>query len=119
MSEVKENRSSLVGILVRFVINAIVLMIVSFFLPGFTVNGFWVALLAAVVIALLDYVVQSVFRIDASPFGRGLSGFVVAAIIIYLTQFVVPGFSVSIWGAVIGSLLIGVIGAVVPTKMFR
>lgn len=118
MAEKVESRNSIVGIVVRFVINAIVLMIVSFFVPGFTVHGFWAAVLAAIVIALLDYVVQSVFKIDASPFGRGISGFIVAAIIIYLTQFVVPGFSVSFFGAAIGALLIGIIGAVVPARVF-
>ena len=118
MSEKVEGRSSIVGILVRFVINAIVLMIVSFFVPGFTVHGFWAAVLAAIVIALLDYVVQSVFKVDASPFGRGISGFIVAAIIIYLTQFVVPGLAVSFFGAVIGALFIGIIGAVVPARVF-
>jgi putative membrane protein len=118
MAEKIERKSSIVGIVVKFVINAIVLMIVSFFVPGFTVHGFWAAILAAIVIALLDYVVQSAFKVDASPFGRGISGFIVAAIIIYLTQFVVPGFAVTFFGAIIGALLIGVIGAVIPAKVF-
>lgn len=118
MGEREVGRSSWVGILIRFVINAIVLMIVSFFVPGFTVHGFWAAIIAAVVIALLDYVIQAIFKIDASPFGRGLSGFIVAAIIIYLTQFIVPGFSVSFFGAAVGALLIGVIGAIVPARVF-
>ena len=57
------------------------------------------------------------FKIDASPFGRGIVGFIVSAIIIYLTQFLVPGMSISIWGAVIASLIIGIIDAILPVNV--
>jgi uncharacterized membrane protein YvlD (DUF360 family) len=65
----------------------------------------------------MDWVVQRVFKIDASPFGRGIVGFIVSAIIIYLTQFLVPGMSISIWGAVIASLIIGIIDAILPVNV--
>lgn len=118
MVEKIEKRKSFLSIIIRFIINAIVLMIVSFFVPGFVISGIWTAILAAVVISILDYLIQVVFKIDASPFGRGLSGFVVAVIIIYLTKFIVPGFSVTVMGAIIGAVLIGIVDAVVPTSVF-
>lgn len=118
MGEKVEKRNSLLSVVIRFVVNAIVLMVVSFFVPGFIVKGFWVAILAAVVISILDYLIQAIFKIDASPFGRGISGFIVAAIIIYLTSLIVPGFAVTFWGAIIGALLIGIIDAIIPTSVF-
>ncbi len=55
--------------------------------------------------------------VDASPFGRGLKGFVISAIIIYLTQFLVPTMRVSIIGAIIAALVIGVIDAILPGRV--
>lgn len=118
MGENVKRSNGLVGGLIRLVINAIVLMIVSFFVPGFAVKGIWVALLAAIVISVLDYIIQAVFKIDASPFGRGISGFLVAALILYLTKYIVAGFSVTFMGAIIGAILIGIIDAVVPVDVF-
>lgn len=82
----------------RLVLVAIILAITSFLTPGFTIVGLWSFLLAAVVIIVLDYLPESFMGVDASPFGRGLKGFVISAIIIYLTQFLVPYMRVSIIG---------------------
>ncbi|NLG92117.1 MAG: phage holin family protein [Clostridiales bacterium] len=101
----------------RFVIVAIILMVVSFLTPGFTIQGLWSFLLAAVVISLLDYLVERIMGIDASPFGKGLAGFFISAVIIYVTQFLVPGMSVSIIGAVLGALVIGVLDALFPCRV--
>lgn len=103
--------------IIRLIIGAIALWVVAFFTPGYRIAGFWTPLIQAAVIIGLDYVVQSITGIDASPFGRGFLGFVVSAIIIYLTQFVVPGVTINIVGAVIAALLIGIIEALLPVNV--
>lgn len=110
-------RTSWGGLIIRFIVAAIVLMVTAFFTPGFEVAGFWTAILQAVVIVALDYLIQALTGINASPFGRGFSGFIISALIIYLTQFVVPGVSVSIIGAIIAALVIGIIDAVLPVRV--
>ena len=55
----------------RFIVSALVLMFVSFLLPGFS-DGFFSALLAAV-IAALGWVAESTLG-KVSPSGGGLSG---------------------------------------------
>ncbi|HHV30897.1 MAG: phage holin family protein [Ruminococcaceae bacterium] len=100
----------------RMVIMAVILFVVSFLTPGFSINGLWSYLMAAVVISLLDYLVELVMKVDASPFGKGLKGFVLAALILWLTQFLVPNMSVTIIGALIGALAIGILDAIFPTR---
>lgn len=117
-NESTKKSNGIVGAIIRLVINAIVLMVVAFFVPGFSIRSIWAAILAAIVISVLDYVLQKVFRLDASPFGRGVSGFIIAALILYLTKYIVTGFSITILGAVIGALLIGIIDAVIPVDVF-
>lgn len=113
----RKSSTSWGGLILRFIVAAIVLMITAFFTPGFSIANFWTALLQAAVIVGLDYLIQKLTGIDASPFGRGLSGFLVSALIIYLTQYIVPGVYVTIWGAIIAALVIGLIGAVLPVKV--
>ncbi|MGG7177171.1 phage holin family protein [Clostridium paraputrificum] len=101
----------------RFVLVGIILGITSFFTPGFSIHGIWSYLIAAVVISALDYLVESFMGVDASPFGKGLKGFAIAAVIIYLTQFLVPDMSVSIIGALLAAVVIGVLDMVFPVKV--
>lgn len=113
----KNTRSKGIGSwIIRFVLVAVILAITSFLTPGFTINGLWSFILAAVVITVLDYFIESFMGVDASPFGKGLKGFVISAIIIYLAQFMVPNMRVSIIGAILAALVIGIIDAIIPGK---
>ena len=112
----KDNDFNIGEMLLRVLITSIVVAIAAYFTPGFTIDGLWSLLLAAVVIGVLDYLIQKFTGVNASPFGRGISGFLVAAIILYVTKFIVPGFNISLWGAIIGALVIGIVDAIMPGR---
>ncbi len=109
--------SNLVGVIVRFIVSALVLMLVSFLLPGFALLTFGQALLAALVIAALGFVVESLFGKRISPQNRGIVGFITAAVVIYISQFLVPGMTISILGALLAAIIIGVVDLFVPTEL--
>ncbi|EPY2271827.1 phage holin family protein [Clostridium sporogenes] len=109
--------SGIMGYIIRLIVAMVVLSVTAFLTPGFTISGFWAVLLAAVIISAIDYLVEKFMGVDASPFGKGLKGFVISAIIIYLTQFLVPTMRVSIIGAIIAALVIGVIDAILPGRV--
>ena len=104
------------SIIARFITSAIVLAITAFFTPGFEISSFWTLVLAAVVLTIMDYLINMVIGIDASPFGRGVIGFVVSAIILYATQFFVSGYSISWISAIVGALIYGIVASIVPGK---
>lgn len=107
-----------IGAIVRFVVAALVLMLVAALLPGIRVAGFTGALVAAAVIAILGWVVEAVLGDWVSPQRRGVVGFITAAVVIYVAQFIVPSFlSVNILGALLAALVIGIIDAFVPTMI--
>lgn len=110
------NSKSIWGWVGRLVLTAVILAIASFFTPGFSITGMWSYLIAALVISILDYLVEAFMGVDASPFGRGIKGFFIAAIILYVTQFFVPAMSVSIMGAILAALAIGILDAVIPGR---
>lgn len=103
---------------IRFIISALVLLVVSWLVPGLSVAGFGGALIAALVIALLGWVAERLLGKGATPQTRGLVGFIVAAVVIYLAQYIVPGsIRVNVVGALLASLVIGLVDAVVPTEL--
>jgi putative membrane protein len=106
------------GTLIRFLVSAIVLLVVSWLIPGFSVAGFTGAVVAAIVIALLGWVVEKLLGDKVTPRSRGLVGFISAAVVIYLAQYIVPGsISVSVLGALLASLVIGLIDIFIPTEI--
>lgn len=103
--------------IVRFIVSALVLMFIGYLVPGFGPLGFLNALLAAVVISVLGYLVEMLLGENVSPQSRGVIGFITAAAVIYLAQFLVPALNVSILGALIAALVIGIIDIFVPTEL--
>ncbi|MDD2497144.1 MAG: phage holin family protein [Desulfitobacteriaceae bacterium] len=108
----------MVGLIIRFLVSALVLLLVSWLLPGISVNGFTGALLAAVVIAVLGYIAESLMGKKVSPYGRGIIGFISAAVVIYLAQYIIPNYlTVSLVGSLLAALVIGIVDAFVPTAL--
>ncbi|NMB24413.1 MAG: phage holin family protein [Firmicutes bacterium] len=106
-----------VGAVVRFIVSALVLMLVGFIIPGFRQLSFLHALLAAVVIAAIGWVIEATLGKGVSPYSRGIVGFLVSAVVIWAAQFIVPGMQVSILGALLAAFVIGIIDLFVPTAV--
>lgn len=98
----------------RLVAAAVILAVTAFFTPGFQINNFWSLALAAVVLTALDYLIVKFTGIHASPFGKGFVGFVLSAVILYVTQYFVAGYTISWMAAIIGALIYGVIDYFIP-----
>ena len=101
-------------IICRLVAAAVVLAITAFFTPGFTISNIWTLAISAIVLTVIDYLVIKFTGLHASPFGKGFVGFALAAIILYVTQFFVTGYSISWMAAIIGALIYGVVDYFIP-----
>ncbi len=110
-TDVASDFGSIIG---RLIAAAVVLGTTAFFTPGFAIANIWTLIVAAVVLTLMDYGLIKLFGIDATPFGRGVLGFVLAAAIIYATKFIVAGYNVTLIGAIIAALIFGIVDAILP-----
>jgi putative membrane protein len=107
--------------LVQWLLYAIALLIVSRLVPGFHVAGFWPALIAALVIGLLNATVGLFLKIITFPLSiltLGLFLLVINGLMILLASSIVRGFTVrgffpAFWGAVVLALLGMLIRAIV------
>ena len=108
-------------LLLHWILSAIALIIVSRIVPGFDVQGLMPALVAALVIGLLNATVGFVLKIITFPLAiltLGIFLLVINGIMIKVAAIIVPGFHVygfapAFWGAVVLALLGMVIRAVV------
>lgn len=107
---------SFTGIITRFITSAIILAITAFFTPGFEINSFWTLIVAAVVLTLIDYLVNTILGNNVGAFGNGIVGFIVSGITLYATQFFVSGYSINWLSAIIGAIIYGIIASFVPGK---
>lgn len=113
-NQTRSNTSTVWQILGRFIASAVVLAITAFFTPGFSINNIWTLAIAAIVLTVADYLIMKFTGLQASPFGKGFVGFALAAIILYVTQFFVTGYSISWMAAIIGALIYGVVDYFIP-----
>ena len=101
-------------ITIRFIASAIVLGITAFFTPGFEINSIGALALATIVLTAMDYLITRFTGLHASSFGKGFVGFVLAAVTLYLTQYIVAGYAISWFAAIIGALVYGVVDYFMP-----
>lgn len=115
-SRAKSNNSTVWQIIGRLVTAAIVLAITAFFTPGFHINNFWTLVAAAVVLTVIDYLIVKFTGLHASSFGKGFVGFVLSAIVLYVTQYFVAGYTISWMAAIIGAIIYGVVDYFLPSE---
>ena len=101
--------------LVRMLLSALAVVIVSYLLPGVGVEGFFAALIVAILLSLLNVVVKPILIILTIPltvFTLGLFLLVINAVIILLADSIVPGFYVDgFWWALLFSILLSIVNA--------
>ena len=101
------------ALLVQWLLYAIALMAVSKIVPGFHVAGLWPALIASLVIGLLNATVGLFLKIITFPISiitLGIFLLVINGLMILLASSIVRGFQVrgfvpAFWGAVVLAVL--------------
>ena len=101
---------------IKFVTSLAILGTTAAFAPNFNFESFPTLLLSAFTIVILDYLVATVTGIHDSPTGRGIVGFVASTVIIYMTQFIVSGYYITILSSIIAALIYGIIDYFIPNE---
>ena len=103
----------MLALLFQWVLYAVALLVVSRIVPGFHVRGLWPALIAALVIGLLNATLGFFLKIVTFPLSiltLGIFLLVINGLMILLASSVVRGFDVrgffpAFWGAIVLALL--------------
>jgi len=97
-------------ILINWLISAMVIVVVSYIVPGVHVDGFMSALAVALVLGIINAFLKPLLIILTLPINiltLGLFTFVINAVLIMLVGKIVPGFSVNgfLWAFIFGIIL--------------
>ncbi len=100
-------------ILINWLISGIAVVVSSYLLPGVHVADFFVALVVALVLGIINAILRPVLIILTLPINLitfGLFIFVINALLVMLTTALVPGFTVDNFGwALLFSLVLSLI----------
>jgi putative membrane protein len=108
-------------LLLHWILSALALLIVSHFVPGFILTGFVAALIAAVVIGLINATLGLILKVVTFPLTvvtLGIFWFVINALMLKLASAVVPGFHISGFrAAFIGAIVLALVNMIIRWLM--
>ncbi|EGY80580.1 phage holin family protein [Peptoniphilus indolicus] len=106
-------------LIIKVLVSALAIAIAAALSP-MRVSNFSAAIMAAIVMGGLDWLIGNYTNLRTSSAGRGASGFLVGAAVIYITGKLVSGFSSGIIGSLIGAAVLGIVSAIIPgEKTFK
>ena len=103
----------MIRILLVWFLNALALMAVAYLVPSISVSSFWTALVAALVLGLVNAVIRPVlilFTLPATVLTLGLFILVINGLLFWLVGSFVEGFRVGgFWAAFFGAILFSIV----------
>ncbi len=99
--------------ILRSIISGLAVLLTSKIVPGFEIRGFFTAVLTAIVIAVMTFLLWWILVFLTLPLTvitLGLFLFVVNAIILKITAAVMPGFELRSWfSAIAGAIVLSIL----------
>lgn len=109
------------SLLISWLVNAAALIITAYLPVGFHVADYTTALLAAIIIGLLNVFIKPILLILTAPLNiltLGLFTFVVNAVVIWLATLIIPGLTIdSFWSAIIAAIVLSFVSTILSSLL--
>ena len=109
------------NLIIRLLINALAVIILAYALPGVGVDSFLTAIIVALVLGFLNFLVKPILVLLTLPITiltLGLFLLIINAIIILLAANFISGFYVSsIWWAILFSILLSILQSILQSLL--
>ena len=106
----------MLDLLIHWFVSAASLMIVAYLFPGIEVHGFGTALIAPIVIGLINATIGFIFKLLTLPLSLLTFGFfwlVINALMLLLAASLVPGFVIhGFWSAFFGAIVLSIVSTI-------
>lgn len=104
-------------LILRWVINALTLLGIAYYLPNISIDGFYSALITALILGLINAIIRPIFIFLTLPINiltLGLFTFVINALMFWLGSTIVKGFYIDgFLAAFLGALIMTIISWIV------
>ena len=102
--------------IIKILLTAVAVFALAYILPGVEVASYWSAVVVAIVVALLRFIVKPILVLLTLPITiitLGLFLLVINAVIIMMADYFIGGFAVAtIWWALLFSLLLSILQSI-------
>lgn len=106
-------------LLVALVLNAVALLATAYIVPGFKVDNFTTAVLAAIVLGVVNTFIKPVLSFLTAPLNvvtLGVFAFVINAVVLFIVSAVVPGLRIDGWvPAILAAVVLSVVATVLSS----
>ena len=106
--------------LLHWIVTALFLYVLSFLFRGISIDGAMAALVAAIVLGLINATLKPILQFISLPITFLTLGFfylVVNALMLMLVSVLVPGFNISgFWTAFFAAIVLGLLNTMVESK---
>ena len=100
-------------LIMRLAINVFALFVVEYLVPGFKLAGIETAIVAAIVIGIVNTLIKPILQLIALPISIltfGITAFLINVGLLYLTSKVIPGFIIaSFTTAIMASIVLSLV----------
>lgn len=98
------------NLIIKLIFNSVALFLTSLIVPGFYILNFWVAIIAAVLLAIVNVIIRPIMLFITIPINiitLGLFTFVINALMLWIVSSLVSGFVItSVFSAIIGAVVL-------------
>ena len=103
--------------LLKWLIYTVAIIITAYILPGVAVSGVFAALVAGLILGLINTFIRPILLILTLPINvlsLGLFTLIINALLVLLASAIVPGFSItSFWSALLFGLVLAIVNAAI------
>ena len=110
------NKNKLPQFVGRLITAIIILGITAFFTPGFTTSSIWIIALAVLLLTVCDFAISTFTALFTHPIVKGIIGFVLCTITLYVVQYIVTGYGISWISALLGALVYAIVDYMLPAE---
>jgi putative membrane protein len=100
-------------LIIRLAVNVFALLVVEYLVPGFVLENFWTAVVAAIVIGIVNTFIKPILQLVALPITvltLGIGAFLINVLLLWGTAQIVPGFEIAgFWTAFWASIVLALV----------
>ena len=97
----------------RLAQNVFALLVVEYLVPGFVLTDIWSAIVAAIVIGVVNTFLRPILQLIALPISLltfGIAAFLINVFLLYFAALIVPGFEItSFTSAIVASIVLALV----------
>lgn len=109
----------MIRLLIHWLVSAVSLIIVAYLIPGIELRDLGTALIAPIVIGLINATVGLILKLVTFPITLltlGLFWFVINALMLMLAAALVPGFFIAgFWSAFFGAIVLSIVSTILKS----